>query len=217
MVKFDLPPGAYRYRPLREAEPPQQGWDVYALQTALNGLARLGVELELDGVFGTETAKGVRKFQRKNKLVADGIAGVVTQRALALKYARRFKKDLPGGLLKGQIEHESSFWLGNHSPAREDGSRDNGVCQRNSNYTPAMLAYDVPNSVQALAHQVSAKHADYVAQGNVGERRAWELAAGSWNAPAWTDTLARGGTISPSQLEHIETYIQDVTPYMRIK
>lgn len=214
MIEFPFPTEAYKYRPLRQVDEPISGWDVYALQTALNGLSGLDVELSLDGEFGKLCDRAVKKYQRRNDLLEDGIAGVITQRSIVLKYARTLRGELPRGLLKGQIEYESSFWLGNFSAARNDGTRDCGVAQRNTAYTLPIDGFDVPESIAALADQIAAKFHEYRDEGNVSRRRCWELAAGSWNAPAWTDRLARNIPISDGQRTHIENYITNVTAYM---
>lgn len=55
------------------------GEDVRALQAAL---AKAGNKVVADGVFGPATDKALRAFQRKSKLVEDGIAGPATRAAL---------------------------------------------------------------------------------------------------------------------------------------
>lgn len=55
------------------------GWDVSVLQYLL---ARHGVGRVIDGYYGDETDLAVRRFQRRAKLVVDGIAGPATLRAL---------------------------------------------------------------------------------------------------------------------------------------
>lgn len=212
-LDFALPATAYEYRPLRKKLPRQKGWDVFALQS---GLQELGSPaLVLDGIFGRKTHKAVKKFQERSGLVVDGIAGVLTQEAIALDIADTATTffNLPQGMLEGQIEHESSFWLGNHSPQRADGSRDCGVVQRNDAYSPHIDAFDCPLSIDALAERISKKHKEYKDLGLVTDDRAWELAAGSWNAPAWTDALAHGRTLSDSASAWIEAYIESVTRY----
>lgn len=215
-LNFDLADGAYTYRALaydRKGKP-LRGWDVYALQTALAALP--DDKVKVDGVFGVKTKRAVRRYQQSNdKLVVDGIAGIGTQRQLALHYARSFRNDLPGGLLKGQIEHESSFMLGNYTAPYANGHRDCGVCQRNTKYTPIEDGFDTPSSIRVLADRVSSKHDLYVSWGVVDDRRAWELAAGSWNAPTWTDKLAKGEYLGPQSTAHIEAYIDAVTVYVR--
>jgi len=56
------------------------GASVELLQLALNR-AGLG-PLETDGIFGDDTARAVRQFQRQNGLVVDAIVGAATHRAL---------------------------------------------------------------------------------------------------------------------------------------
>ncbi len=61
-----------------------EGPSVQLLQLALN---RAGYpELALDGVFGTQTRNNVLRFQSDNGLVADGIVGPATHRALVPWY-----------------------------------------------------------------------------------------------------------------------------------
>jgi soluble lytic murein transglycosylase-like protein len=57
------------------------GSDVARIQGALNDS---GFHLDIDGVFGTDTASAVRDFQRKTKLVVDGIVGRNTANMLGV-------------------------------------------------------------------------------------------------------------------------------------
>src|SRR5206468_6603194 len=63
----------------REDTSPKLGPDVEALQQALN---RHGFSLLADGVFGPETDSAVRRFQREQGLLDDGIVGPLTWAAL---------------------------------------------------------------------------------------------------------------------------------------
>jgi len=56
-----------------------RGEDVRAVQAAL---VQRGFDLPVDGFFGPVTWAAVKGFQEENKLVADGIVGAVTRRAL---------------------------------------------------------------------------------------------------------------------------------------
>lgn len=49
------------------------------LQTRLN---RCGILLKVDGVFGTATFHGVKRFQRARGLAADGVVGPETWKSL---------------------------------------------------------------------------------------------------------------------------------------
>ena len=225
---FQLGGSGYQYRALRLTDPLQFGWDVYALQTGLNGLRGVYHEaLYEDGWLGVRTAERILDFQVRNSLEEDGIAGVVTQRVVALKLAARegAVHDIPAGLLKGQLEYESSYWLGNHTAPYGDGSRDCGVAQRNTRYAGIEACFNTAMSVAMLAATLKTKWTAYAKVAD--NRRRWELAAGSWNRPAYTDALANGQTsvlvggvridLSPGapEREWIERYIREVTAYVR--
>ena len=61
------------------------GWDVAVLQYLL---VRHGIAVPVDGHFGGRTLRGVRRFQRRAHLVADGIVGPMTRAALAHRAPR---------------------------------------------------------------------------------------------------------------------------------
>lgn len=74
-------------RLLRLNVPPQRGDDVKALQRALEGDVQVRLQDshgEFDGIFGTLTELAVRQLQAQRGLLADGIAGPLTLRALQL-------------------------------------------------------------------------------------------------------------------------------------
>jgi len=56
------------------------GWDVAVLQYLL---VRHGITVPVNGYFGGPTLRGVRRFQRRARLAADGIVGPNTRAALA--------------------------------------------------------------------------------------------------------------------------------------
>jgi peptidoglycan hydrolase-like protein with peptidoglycan-binding domain len=170
----------------------------------------------LDGVFGGMTDAAVRDYQHAMALTVDGIAGIATQRSLAIREAANVTRhfQLPQGALKGQIEAESAFILGNHSP-QYNGFYDTGIAQRSSQYTPFIEGFHVIKSLDALGSRLRMNYNRYKSFGKItNERRLWELAQGSWNAPSWTDTLAKGGTLSPANRQWIEDYIDRVTVYL---
>jgi len=186
---FATIPSYPRFRTLRLVEPRLRGEDVFALQCAL-----LSAGLELpsgaDGIFGRETDRAVLAAQSMFGLVVDGLAGGLTQRALAVLLAAEATAALrvaPGALV-GQLEHESSFRLGIYSPLRPDGSFDAGVAQRNTAHTPAREGFDPESSIRALARTVR-QHFDLFA--GLPRRRRWALAQGAWNAPAFACFIAR--------------------------
>ncbi len=205
---YDLAEDAYRYRAMKIGD---KGWDVFSLQT-------LVPRITADGSFGPITDGAVRAYQERQGLVVDGIAGIVTQRSLCLYHIFPIQAslELPPGLMRGQTEKESGFQVGNHTAPYADGARDLGVVQRNTNYAQPKDGFNAVASIGVLGDRLRKNHDMYEGYGVVkDQRRLWELAAGSWNAPSWTDRLARGGTLTAAQSEHLEAYIDRVTIYMK--
>ena len=64
---------------MRILRPGSRGPSVELLQLALS---RCGIYTETDGIFGKATEASLRSFQRSRNLIADGIAGRETHRAL---------------------------------------------------------------------------------------------------------------------------------------
>lgn len=216
---FDTYPSYWRYRTLRLIDPPMQGEDVYALQIGLNAVRDFTVPVVPDGILGLKTSKAIVAVQKFLKIVADGYAGQQTQRAIALRIGKAAKKEfpLPAGLPGGQIGHESSFLLGNYSPQRSDGSYDAGVVQRNISYHDPMDAFDPVSSIRLLCSHVFNNYQKYSSVEN--EKRRWELAVGSWNAPYYTNYLAGVKPYAipgPTALQKLEEYIASATAYMKL-
>lgn len=227
---FPLPNDhGYIYRPLVKGT---KGWDDFALQTALIALGydisfRLSSGLTHpgdDGWFGDSTDRGVRKAQTDRHLTVDGIAGIVTQTALAMALGIRIGTLLPAGLLRGVFAFEGGNQLGNHTPIYENGTRDFGVVQDNLPDDQRMIGFNVPDRILYYASETVARYHRY--EPYVSPQRAWELAAGAWNRPAWTDYLAnpvkwplrnKDGSkrdITLAERTWIEGYIDRVTTYV---
>lgn len=68
-------------RLLRLRLPLMQGEDVREVQEALS---KAGFNIKVDAVFGEDTDKAVRQFQRDKNLIADGIVGQATRAELGL-------------------------------------------------------------------------------------------------------------------------------------
>ena len=60
-----------------------KGAQVKTLQCVLNG--KFGQKLDIDGICGTETVKGIKAAQKKRKLDVDGICGTETWNAILTK------------------------------------------------------------------------------------------------------------------------------------
>ncbi len=230
---FELPAHGYIYRPLKRGD---SGWDVYALQSGLQWLGHT-IITELNGYFDADLHHAVRVFQKRHLTAVggtvDGIAGVLTQRAIAATIAplMTVKYNIPKNQLKGQMEKESAFWLGNHSPQYSDESHDVGVTQRNTRYVSLAGGFNVPVSIEHLAAWIRSTYnayskADPNRAARLKERGLatptnkdrWRLAAGSWNRPAHTAWLAGEPNVnsakpSPDQLTWILGYMDRVCVY----
>jgi hypothetical protein len=211
-----LPSSSYldggNYRPLKERTPRQQGWDVFAVQT---GLLAAGEKLPVygpDGIYGKESGDAVESFQKRRGLKVDRIAGGDTMREIGNVLADKVTAayGFPQGLAKGQFEKESSKLPPNYSAVRSDTTRDEGLVQLNTKFNPDSTAFDTRVAYIKYAERVKSYYTKYRSWG-VAERRAWELAAGSWNAPDWTDRLAQGKTLTATQQAHIDAYIEAAT------
>lgn len=219
---FETIPTYDKYRTLKLKDLPRmQGEDVYALQTALNAI---GVETVADGVLGPNTSKSIFTAQQMLQLTVDGLAGGGTQKALALAISDKqaSTRSVPREAMKGQMEHESGFRLGIYSPLRDDNSYDAGVAQRNTNFTPPKIGFNVPASIQALIENTRGYYELFE---GLSIRRRWALAQGAWNAPAFACYIAREEgafkveqrhTLRPSSASRqaLEAYIEKVTKYL---
>lgn len=212
MALFDGYPTYDRYRTLRLTEPMQRGADVYALQAAINHVAETA--LALDGILGQRTSRAIFLVQGQLGLAIDGKAGGLTQRGLALRIVSG-ATDVPFNLVKGQLEHESGYRLGNYSPKRTDGSYDAGVAQRNTAYTSPRDGFHPVKSIVAL--EANTRHYYDLYASIEDERRRWGVAAGAWNAPAFANYLAEvkpWAVPGPTALATFEAYIASVTAYL---
>jgi chitosanase len=68
-------------RLLRLRDPFMRGEDVREVQQALR---RAGFNIKADGIFGQDTDKAVKQFQKDKGLIADGIVGQATRAALGI-------------------------------------------------------------------------------------------------------------------------------------
>jgi hypothetical protein len=221
---FRTYPTYHPYRTLQLLNPMLEAEDVYALQIALNECGfGCGVT---DGIFGIQTMWAVKAAQKAHFLTVDGKAGGLTQRALALDLAIDASKRtgvLYSGL-RGQLELESGYRLGNYSLLWADRTYDAGIAQRNTQVTSPAQGFDPRLSIDALA-EVIRKH--YFLFEGLTLRRRWSLAQGAWNAPAFACYIAReegatkvteAMTLKPTveQQQIFLTYVTNVTAYLRV-
>lgn len=167
-----LAAGSYLIRPLKLLPTRMQGWDVYALQTAL--------DIKPDGVFGEITDGAVRACQEQNKLLpVDGIAGPNTKTAAVLDrmFPLQSKYHTPPGLARGVVGGETNFEPGSYTAPYRNGTRDIGIVQENGVETFANLleSFDVPG---ALERMISALRARFDAA--LGESKYVAEPMGAW-------------------------------------
>lgn len=218
---FTTYPSYDPFRPLKLEDPRLRGEDVYALQTALNAL---GATLTEDGILGPMTATAIKGVQKALGITADGSVGPVTWAQITDRLLVPHVEDqgLPQGLAHGGAFLESGLRGGTYSrPQRADGSYDAGVVQRNTNFTPPREGFDMPDSLHVYCSTLRVAFDRY--KGVADKRRRWGLAAGSWNAPAFANWLAKqegalapGPTSKPSDAARakLEDYIANATKFL---
>lgn len=176
-----------------------QGHDVWALQINLHAA---GFAVSMDGVFGMQTKTAVQRFQDDRKLSDDGVAGILTQRSLALKLIEPVQdhEKTPHGLIRGIVEGESGWVVGatNWSVA---GGVDCGWAQRRvyeQDYDETHFERAFNGKVQfgILAQNLRGKKKEYFGRkGATTHKRAWELAVLYHNWPAAAGRLSQGLSI----------------------
>ncbi len=109
------------------------GWDVYAIQVALNSHQKTFPITE-DGFFGPQTKECVLREQRNHHLaVVDGVIGQKTQIKICESEARLAETDnrIPIGLLLGLAQGESGLFFAAVSGPNWNNSYDAGAIQDN--------------------------------------------------------------------------------------
>ena len=179
------------------------GIAVWSLQKAL--IARFSAALVADGAFGSQTEIMVKRYQAARELLADGVAGPVTQRKLVREIvdARDLQEPkVPSHLLYGFAEMEGGNLLAavNDSVA---GGIDCGSFQRRvyeSDYgNNAVIERAFNNSYQCdlLADRLVELRGIFIARRGTTSgvlspnEKAWRLACLNHNYPSGADMLSR--------------------------
>lgn len=178
------------------------GHDVWALQKNLNLLLRN--QIAEDGDFGSFTEQQVIAYQRNHELKPDGIAGLLTQRSLALRLQIPVTREfaLPPGLFQGLIEGESGWAVGCVSWNNVDTNAESVDCcwvQDNvlrSEYSEARFAqaFDGPWGFKDTGKKLRDRktYADLKNPGLTNER-AWRYGAILYhNWPAASERIVAG-------------------------
>jgi hypothetical protein len=189
---MDIAPTEFYRRAFKKG---MQGWEVAALQIALN--SHSSRDVAVDGVFGPLLEALVVQEQKNHHLIVDGVLGVATQRAILTVEAHAAEKahSLPVGLLVGLTEGESGYVIPAASSKYPNGTRDVGPLQRNVPVTDQLAiksAYDLDHTYNSTAQELSTKTLSFVGMpGAKTTRRAIELAVLNHNWPAAAQQLAR--------------------------
>lgn len=193
-MPFPIPSKSYRFA-LRKG---MSGHEVYALQLNLNRVRAQA--LVVDGAFGPLSEAAVKEFQRQEQITIDGIAGLQTQRYLALAILRPIQLSyfVPAGLLRGVIEGETAFAVGAvnwQSPGGVDcGWAQARVYEKDYIYPQKFEdAFDGKISLARLARNLVDKQKEYLGDpGAQTNQRAWELALLFWNWQTAAENYAKG-------------------------
>lgn len=179
----------------------EDGWRAYALQK--------GIGATPDGAFGPKTLTALKNFQAAEGLVADGIAGPVTQgKILEVAEAGSLKRyhTLQKGVLKGFAEAEGAGLLAATNWG-VPGGVDCGPVQIRVDGPPfdkdaLMRAFGPRESFDYAAHRLVATRNNFMSRNNsLTLRRATELAVLSHNWPAGADQIVRyGHLLSPNRI-----------------
>lgn len=173
-----------------------RGPAVQLLQLALN---RAGFgPLQTDGIFGALTQEALRRFQRGNGLLADGIAGAHTHRALLPWYT---------GYTVHRLRAGESFWL----LAQRYGVSAAAIALANPGLDPERLsigtAVTVPLPFPLVPTDIDwcSQLVDYCVQGLAARysflRRA-SIGRSVLGRPLWSLTLGQGGSRVLYNAEH---------------
>jgi hypothetical protein len=175
-----------------------RGWDVWALQVALNSHQKTFPIVE-DGIFGPQTKQCVEREQKNHHLaVVDGICGPATQGAIfAVECAAaEAKYGIPKGLIRGIGLGESGYFFACVSGPNSNGSWDAGTIQDNilaSQVTSTAAwhnAFDIRHSVLKTAAELRAFYDNWA--GSAPPERIWKAALLNHNFPAAASRWVQG-------------------------
>lgn len=191
------------------------GWDVEALQIAING-SGLAQHLSADGSFGPLTEAAVKDLQGIFHITQDGIAGPETQGKICQRAASNAEAGkTPKGLLRGICEGESGNIIPCTTPLYTDGSRDYGPFQahlHNPSQERLEVAYNPNKEAVSVATETRGRFDKYVK--TVGTQSAWECAVLYHNWPAAAEQLAKSNTNWVYESEGKSYTLNDRAPWI---
>lgn len=176
------------------------GWDVWALQVALNSHQKTFPITE-DGLFGKQTRECVLREQRNHHQDVDGVIGPLTQAAICKTEAKlaEVNESLPLGLLYGISLGESGWQFAAVSGPNWNNSYDGGATQEN--LTDSQIdevrwwrqAFDLRWGFADTGHKLRVQFDRYIGDpGAQTAKSAWYAAITYHNWPAAADKMAAG-------------------------
>lgn len=181
------------------------GWDVYALQVALNSHQKT-FPIQEDGVIGpdpdkSETIQCILREQKNHHLTVDGIAGSATQAAICIIEARTAEQAsrVPIGLLRGIGEGESGLYFAAVSGPNWNNSYDGGAIQENltssqiGSVSAWHRAFDLRWGFTDTGNKLRSKFDEYYGDPGAPTIKAgWYCAITYHNWPAAAEKMAAG-------------------------
>ncbi len=197
------------------------GWDVVAIQIALNSYAP-SPRLTEDGVFGPITGNAAASLQHELGVTVDGIVGPQTQAALMAARAGQIEVHrTPKGLLKGICFGESGGIVPTTSAFYPDGSRDYGPMQTNltkPDEARCKQAFSPTDALLEVAEQLMTAYARFrLANASLTPEEAWRLAVLNYNWPAAAQQIAEGHESTWTYVESgtgIRRHMSDPAPWV---
>lgn len=197
----DLPGGGHPNSNFRYAfKKGFSGWDVWALQVALNSHQKTFPITE-DGVFGPQTEECVLREQGNHHVTKDGIIGPVTQGIICALEAKNAEssKGVPVGLVRGLALGESGLYFAAVSGPNWNGSYDGGAIQDNLLETEIdeiakwHRAFDLRYGFLTTAKMLADEYANFRPRPGIqSDRAGWECALGNHNWPAAAQKVSFG-------------------------
>jgi hypothetical protein len=174
------------------------GHDVWAAQINFNAWRATQplAPLAEDGIFGGNTERGVRTYQRRSGLHVDGVAGPNTQKQLALDLLRPKQEafGLPQGLLRGGCELESGYFVG-ATNCNVPGGIDCGWMQirvkDGASSAQYGAAFSGPEAFGSVAQRLRERKDRYTTLTG-SNTKAWKYAVLAHNWPAAAEHYAEG-------------------------
>lgn len=197
------------------------GWDVQALQIALNSHQKTFPITE-DGIFGPQTEECIKREQANHHLTVDGIIGPITQSIICsveCRAADKLQRCAPGLSISIVLAESSAFFACVSGP-NGNGSFDAGVTQDNLTSAELMMAakwhyaFTLSGSISDMAAKMRRQKDIFAGRPAVNTNKyAWELAAlyHNWESAAENMSYGYGPYKEAARNDRTEDWIVTAT------